>query len=394
MPPKQLVVVGGGIVGVATAWRLAEELPNWRIRLLEKEPALAQHQTGRNSGVIHSGIYYPPGSLKAHTCLEGRRLMEDFCEAEGLPWERCGKVIVATRAAELPRLDNLEARAREHGLQIKRLTPSQLQDLEPACRGLAALHVPETGIAGYRAVTERMADKARERGVDIVLGARVRRIKENRIVHGRGDAPFDFWVNCAGLYSDRLVELGGQEPEARIVPFRGEYYTLKDEARGLCRNLIYPVPDPRFPFLGVHFTRGVDGAVEAGPNAVLSLGRENYTGRNINWDETWETLGYSGFQRLALKYWRMGLEEQLRSLFKRLFLRSLQELVPSVQLGDLLPGGAGIRAQAVRPNGSLVDDFVIQSGPRAVHIVNAPSPAATASLAIARRVVEEVRSAL
>lgn len=378
---------------MASAWRLAEELPGWRIQLLEKEAALAEHQTGRNSGVIHSGIYYVPGSLKAQTCLEGRRMMEEFCETEGLPWERCGKVVVATRASELPRLDNLEARGRQHGLQLTRLTPSQLRDYEPHCIGLAAVHVPETGIAGYRAVTERMAQKARERGVEVHFNTRVESIG-TRVVHTRGETPYDFVVNCAGLYSDRVVQMAGKTPEARIVPFRGEYYTLRPEARALCRNLIYPVPDPRFPFLGVHFTRGVDGEVEAGPNAVLSLGRENYTGRQVDLKEAWETLTYRGFQRLALKYWRMGLDEQLRSLFKRLFHRSLQELVPSVRIDDLMPGGAGIRAQAVRPDGSLVDDFVIQTGPRVVHIVNAPSPAATASLAIARRVAEEVRKAL
>ena len=394
----RIAVVGGGIVGVATAYRLSRRFPQARIQLLEKESALARHQTGRNSGVVHSGIYYPPDSLKARTCLAGRRQMEEFCLAEGLPTERCGKLIVATRRDELERLQSLHQRGLAHGLAVRQLNPSQLREIEPHCRGVAAVWVPETGIIDYTAVTERLAERAREAGVDIRLSCRLisvaRRGRLWILKTAKDSREVDCWINCAGLYSDRVVALSGHQPEAAIVPFRGEYYELREDARSLCRGLIYPVPDPRFPFLGVHFTRALDGSVEAGPNAVLSLGRENYTKWAINWRETWETLTYPGFQRLALRYWKMGAEEMLRSFSRRLFHRALQRLIPDLRLEQLVTGGSGIRAQAVRPDGALVDDFLLHSEAGVVHVLNAPSPAATSSLAIADHVVDRVAQIL
>lgn len=362
-----MAVVGGGIVGVATAHFLQQK--GLQVTLFEKEAGLAAHQTGRNSGVIHSGIYYPPGSLKARTCLRGRRLMEEFCTRHGLAWKRCGKVIVATQANQIEKLRQLGQRGQEHGLQVRALDRAGLRQIEPACAGLEALFVPETGVVDYRQVVQKLAE-----GLDIRLKT-----------PWNHESEFDAWINCAGLYCDRLAG-----SEVKIVPFRGEYYHLSPEASDLCRGLIYPVPDPRFPFLGVHLTRHADDSVGAGPNAVLALGRENYDGWSINLGEALETLTYPGFQKLAVKYWRMGLEEQLRSFSKRLFLRELRKLAPELQLRHLHPAPAGIRAQCVRPDGTLVDDFLIYRQGKAVHVINAPSPAATASLAIA----EEIASVL
>lgn len=374
----RIVLVGGGILGLALAWRLSRR-DGVHVTLVEKEPQLASHQTGRNSGVIHSGIYYPPNSMKARTCLRGRELMEEFCEREGLPWERCGKLIVATRPEELPGLQRLYERGLKHGLAVRSL--DDWRQLEPHCAGLQAVYVPETGIVDYRQVSERLAMRAQEAGAEIVLGERILG-SDGRTVRGETrEFPCDLWVNCAGLYSDRFTP-----GPVRIVPFRGEYYTLTEEARFLCRGLIYPVPDPRFPFLGVHLTRHIDGSVGAGPNAVLSLGRENYTGWQPNWREAWETLCFPGFQKLALRYWRMGLEEQLRSLSRGLFLRALQRLTPELRGHHLVRSRSGIRAQAVHRDGQLIDDFVVKRRRRGIHVINAPSPAATASLAIAEHV--------
>lgn len=360
---KNVAVVGGGIVGVATAYTLQQK--GLRVTVFEKEDRLAAHQTGRNSGVIHSGIYYPPGSLKARTCLRGRNLLEDFCTRQGLPWKRCGKVIVATHASQIEKLRQLGQRGQQHGLEVRALDRRQLQVVEPHCAGLEAVYVPETGVVDYGQVVRKLAEN-----LDVRLKTR-----------WQHEAEFDAWVNCAGLYCDKLAD-----SEVKIVPFRGEYYHLGKEAEHLCKTLIYPVPDPRFPFLGVHLTRHVDDSVGAGPNAVLALGRENYDGWSINLREALETLTYPGFQRLALKYWRMGLEEQLRSLSKRLFLRELRKLAPELKLEHLHPARAGIRAQCVKPDGSLVDDFLIYRRGKAVHVINAPSPAATASLAIAEEI--------
>ena len=360
---KKVAVVGGGIVGMATAHTLRQK--GLEVTVFEKEDRLAAHQTGRNSGVIHSGIYYSPGSLKARTCLRGRSLMEEFCTRQGIAWKRCGKVIVATRPNQIEKLRQLGARGQEHGLQVRSLDRQQLKQIEPHCAGLEAVYVPETGVVDYRQVVHKLSE-----GLDIRLNTRWNHEHE-----------FDAWVNCAGLYCDKLAN-----SEVKIVPFRGEYYHLGKEAEHLCKTLIYPVPDPRFPFLGVHLTRHVDESVGAGPNAVLALGRENYDGWSINLRETLETLTYPGFQRLAMKYWRMGLEEQLRSLSKRLFLRELRKLAPELKLEHLHPAPAGIRAQCVKPDGTLVDDFLIYRQARAVHVINAPSPAATASLAIAEEI--------
>ena len=361
---KRGAVVGGGIVGVATAHRLVQS--GFQVTLFEKEKQLAAHQTGRNSGVIHSGIYYPPGSLKARTCLRGRALLEEFCRHHNIAWKRCGKVIVATETSQLEGLRKLGQRGQQHGLEIKSLDRQQLQKIEPACAGLEALWVAETGVVDYTQVVLKMAES----------------IPDIRLNTPWRDEGFDAWINCAGLYCDQLAE-----SEVKIVPFRGEYYQLTKPARELCQTLIYPVPDPRFPFLGVHLTRHIDGTVGAGPNAVLALGRENYDGWTFNLREALETLTYPGFQRLAVKYWRMGLEEQLRSLSKRLFLRSLQKLTPELKLDHLEPSKSGIRAQCVKPDGTLVDDFLIYRKDNAVHVLNAPSPAATASLAIAEEIV-------
>ena len=379
-------------MGVATAYQLLGRFPDLSVHLFEKEERLAAHQTGRNSGVIHSGIYYPPGSLKASLCLRGKSMLEQFCSQQQLPWEKCGKVIVATCESELPQLDKLFCRGQEHGLAVQSLNPEQLREIEPHCRGLSAILVPETGIVGYRAVTERLAALSSAQGLHLHLNHRLqsaqRRGRRWRLHFDKDSVETEFWINCAGLYSDKVVGQAGSSVMAAIVPFRGEYYSLRESAKGLCQNLIYPVPDPRFPFLGVHFTRGVDGSVEAGPNAVLALGRENYSKWAINLGESLETLTYEGFLRLALKYWRVGAEEMLRSFSKRLFHKALQTLVPDLALEDLAPGGAGIRAQAVRPDGALVDDFFIHQDDRVVHVINAPSPAATSSLAIAEYLVD------
>lgn len=393
-----IAVAGGGIVGVACAYRLSQVYPEARIHVFEKEPELALHQTGRNSGVIHSGIYYAPGTLKAQNCLRGRTLMESFCSEQGLPWERCGKVIVATRNDELPRLSTLHERGLAHGLGVTLLTPGGLRELEPHCRGIAALWVPETGIVHYKAVTDRLGALCRSVGVEFHFGCRLSRFQRTStgwlLGTDRESWNVDTWINCAGLYSDKVAKQAGSASEASIVPFRGEYFELAPEARHLCKNLIYPVPDPLFPFLGVHFTRAVDGSVEAGPNAVLALGRENYTKFAVNWRETYETLKDRGFQRLALRFWKTGLAEMARSFSKKLFHRELQRLIPEVRLGHLHPAPAGIRAQAIRPDGRLVDDFLIQAERGVVHVVNAPSPAATSSLSIAEQVVGYVVDAL
>lgn len=387
---KRIAIVGGGIVGLATAFTLQRRCPDWRITVLEKEAELAAHQTGRNSGVIHSGIYYPPGSLKARTCLRGRGLIEEFCEREGVAWKRCGKVIVATDQSQLPGLRKLEERGLAHGLAVGRLDPAGLRAVEPACRGIEALFVPETGVVNYAEVVAALARRCKEMGVTVRTGSRLWRARLPRLELADGETlEVDGWVNCAGLYCDKLAG-----SSVRIVPFRGEYYHLTESAAGLCKTLIYPVPDPRFPFLGVHLTRHIDDSVGAGPNAVLALGRENYDGWSINWSEAWETLCFPGFHKLAWRYWRMGLEEQLRSLSKRLFLHSLRKLTPDLRLQDLVRSRAGIRAQAVRPDGALVDDFVIEQGPGVVHVINAPSPAATASLAIAEEVVDKIVATL
>ncbi len=389
-----VAVVGGGIVGLATAKALAEEY-ELRVVVLEAEERLAAHQTGNNSGVVHSGLYYRPGSLKARNCTEGRLLLEAYCGERGIPYERCGKVVVATGEEQLSPLVDLERRGRENGLTgVRRIGPEEIRELEPHAAGIAGLHVPETGIVDFVAVALSFAGDVRAAGGEVLTGHRVtgirRRTGSMDVMTAAGTLVCGGLVNCAGLHSDRVARLAGLRPRARIVPFRGEYYVLRDDRRHLVRNLIYPVPDVRFPFLGVHFTRRVSGEVEAGPNAVLAFKREGYIRTAFSLKDTVETFTYPGFWKLGLRYLGTGLAEQWRSLSKTAFVRSLQELVPEIREEDVRPGGAGVRAQALGPDGSLVDDFVLLRDEGMVHVINAPSPAATASLAIGRYVAAQL----
>jgi (S)-2-hydroxyglutarate dehydrogenase len=394
MPPSDYLVVGGGIVGLATAVALLERKPGARVVLVEKERSWAAHQTGRNSGVIHSGIYYKPGSLKARMAREGNRSMLAFCRAHAIPYDVCGKVIVATRAGQLPQLEKLRQRGLENGLLVEPLTATQVREVEPHVRCEAGIRVPSTGIVDYRAVCRKLAELAEKRGGDLRLGARVlaaRECSEVMVVETtQGAFETRLMVNCAGLHSDRVARASGAKPEARIVPFRGEYYELRKDRRDLVKSLIYPVPNPDFPFLGVHFTRMIDGSVHAGPNAVLSFKREGYRKTDINLRDLAEVLLFPGFWRMATRNMAEGLKEMRRSISKTQFVRSLQELVPTMQAEDLVPSQAGVRAQALLPNGSLVDDFLFVDAPRAVHVCNAPSPAATASLEIGKAIADRV----
>ncbi len=392
--PKRcdVAVVGGGIVGVASALALVRAC-RASVVLLEKEPHLAAHQTGRNSGVIHSGLYYRPGSLKATLCAEGRLKLIELCARKGVPFEVCGKVVVATRPGQIAALDDLEARGRANGLTgLTRLGPEGLREIEPHAAGIAALHVAETGIVDYRVVTDALADDLRAAGAEILTGAgllaAVREGDRLRLSTAAGEVSCRYLVGCAGLQSDRVARLCGVEPAVRIVPFRGEYHELVPERRALVRNLIYPVPDPRFPFLGVHFTRRVNGSVEAGPNAVFAFRREGYTKTSFSLRDTASTFAWPGFWRIAGRYLGTGLGETWRSLSKAAFSRALRELLPEIRPEDLAPGGAGVRAQALSRDGSLVDDFQIAEGPGQLHVLNAPSPAATAALAIGRVIAE------
>ncbi len=392
-----IAVVGAGIVGLATTFALTEIYPQARIVVLEKEAKVAAHQTGHNSGVIHSGIYYKPGSLKARLSVEGARRMMEFCEANEIPVERCGKVIVATEPSEIPRLETLHERAIANGVVVERIGPERLRELEPNAAGLDALHSPNTAIVDYKQVAQRMRDIVEQRGVEFQMKTQVIRFRggrqDLRVLTNRGEVATRFLVNCAGLYSDVIARKMGLASDVRIVPFRGEYYFLKRNRSNIINGLIYPVPDPGFPFLGVHFTRTVDGRIEAGPNAVLAFAREGYTKRHVNISELSTTLRYTGFWKLARKHWRMGLFEFYRSFSKGAFLRSLQRLVPSIEEDDIVPGGAGVRAQALKTNGDMVDDFSFVRGPRSLHVLNAPSPAATASFEIGRYIAKEAATA-
>ncbi len=388
------IVVGGGIVGLSVAWAILEKKPKSRIAVLDKEDGWARHQTGRNSGVIHSGIYYKPGSLKAKLCHAGNRRMLEFCQTHGIKYEICGKVIVATTASELPRMQNLYDRGIANGLVVKKLSAVEVKELEPHVSCVEGLHVPSTGIVNYADVCLKLAELIGARGGELRLATKVEGFQASNgegILETSKDTLAARWIiNCAGLQSDRVAKLAGSDPGARIVPFRGEYYELKPERRSLVRNLIYPVPDPEFPFLGVHFTRMIDGSVHAGPNAVLSLKREGYHRTSFNLRDFIEIMTYSGFWRMAAKHAKSGLEEMHRSFSKKAFVRSLQKLIPEVSEEDLVPGEAGVRAQALRPDGGLVDDFLIVKGSCAIHVCNAPSPAATASLEIGRTIAEQI----
>jgi L-2-hydroxyglutarate oxidase len=395
MHNPDVVIIGGGIVGLATAMTLQQRHSDLRVAVVEAEKRVAQHQTGHNSGVLHSGIYYKPGSLKALNCRAGKVAMEQFCEEHAIPWDRCGKVVVATTQDELPRLDAIAERAIANGVQFERIDTDQLRELEPAAAGLAALHVPETGIVNFRRVCERMGDLIQDRGGALNLEFQVTAIQvpgaSVQLTSQRGETiRCDRIINCAGLQSDRVCRMAGGSPQVKIVPFRGEYYELAEGSQSLCRNLIYPVPDPAFPFLGVHFTRMIDGGVECGPNAVFALSRSGYSWRNIRLGDLIDAITYRGFRTLARKHWRMGLGEMHRSLSKQAFVTALQKLIPRIRTNDLIPGRAGVRAQAVTPEGNLFDDFLIEPGERAIHVLNAPSPAATSSLAIASHIVDQL----
>jgi L-2-hydroxyglutarate oxidase len=381
------VIVGAGIVGLAVAHRLLLDRPQATVTVIEKDQRVGAHQTGHNSGVIHSGIYYRPGSLRARLCVAGARSMVRFCTEHGVPVEVTGKLIVATGQDELPRLHALAERAAANGVPARLLDPVGAREIEPHVACVAALHIETTGITDYRAVCDRLAKIVVERGGQVRLGARVTAIGAGVVQTTDGDVPVDVLVNCAGLHADRIARLAGCRPEVRIVPFRGEYFTVR---RDLVRGLIYPVPDPGLPFLGVHLTRMVDGSLHAGPNAVLALAREGYRWGRVDLRDLAEAAGYPGLWRLARQHLGTGVAEVRRSLSRRRFAASLARLVPEVTRDDLVPAPAGVRAQAVTRSGALADDFLLLRGDRQLHVLNAPSPAATSSLEIARRIVEEL----
>jgi L-2-hydroxyglutarate oxidase len=388
------LIVGGGIVGLATAYNLTSRYPDQRVIVIEKENAVGAHQTGHNSGVLHSGIYYKPGTLRATNCRTGKLAMQQFCTEQNIPFDVCGKVIVAVDEKELPLLENIYQRGQENGVQCAMIDAARLKELEPHAAGIRAIHVPEAGIVNYRRVCERLAEILRERGGEVVLGAKFQRLRRETneviIATTKGDYQAKYVVTCAGLQSDRVAKKTGEKLDSQILPFRGEYYELKPEMEHLCRNLIYPVPNPNFPFLGVHFTRMIDGGVECGPNAVLAFAREGYRKLDINLYDLFEAITYRGFLRLAWKYWRIGLGEMHRSFSKAAFVRALQRLMPEIRSEHLVPARAGVRAQAVTPEGSLADDFIIEASDRVINICNAPSPAATSSLNIGKLVVDKL----
>ena len=391
-----VIIIGGGIVGLATALQLKQQRPDLSVVLIEKEPAVARHQTGHNSGVIHSGLYYKPGSLKAINCIRGYRMLLDFCDAEGIPYDLCGKIVVATKPEEVSQLDMLLTRGQQNGLGgLRMMTLAELREIEPHVNGVAGMFVPQTGIIDYKQVSEKYAQKFELLGGEIRLGERVEQVTAGRslsiVVTDKNRYETKLVVNCAGLYSDKIAQLTQREAvDVRIVPFRGEYFRIRPEKQYLVKNLIYPVPDPNFPFLGVHFTRMIHGGVEAGPNAVLAFRREGYAKSDIDLKELYETLSWPGFQKVAVKYWQTGLGEMYRSFSKSAFTKALQELIPAVQESDLEAGGAGVRAQACDRTGGLLDDFAILETDKAINVVNAPSPAATSSLAIGQTVSEKV----
>ncbi|MES2597864.1 MAG: L-2-hydroxyglutarate oxidase [Verrucomicrobiota bacterium] len=387
-----VIIIGGGIVGMATAHAVLMQQPGAKVVVLEKEARLCAHQTGRNSGVIHSGIYYKPGSFKARLCTSGREAMYAFCVQHGIAHERCGKVIVATEAAELPQLEKLRLRGVENGLEVHALNAEQLREHEPHMAGIAGLWVKSTGIVNYKAVVAQLADLVKQKGGEVRLGAHARRVSAGRVE--TQDAVFETQqiINCAGLHSDRMARMAGTDPGAQIVPFRGEYYQLSPEKVHLVKGLIYPVPDPQFPFLGVHCTKMIDGSVHLGPNAVLAFAREGYFKTTLNPRDLAETLTFGGFWKLAARHWRSGFQEILRSLSRAEFVRSLQRLVPEITEADVIPCAAGVRAQALLDDGSLVDDFLIRQEAGIIHVLNAPSPAATASLEIGRHIASLLKN--
>ncbi|MBD2665791.1 FAD dependent oxidoreductase [Richelia sinica FACHB-800] len=388
------VIIGGGIVGLSTGMALCDRYPDAKILVIEKESQLAFHQTGNNSGVIHSGIYYKPGSFKAQFCRDGSRSMVEFCQKHQIDHEVCGKVIVATNEQELPRLENLYKRGLENDIAVKRISPEEVREIEPHVSCVGGIRVFSTGIVNYKQVCQKYAELIQQRGGELRLNTKVLKIisqgKNQVLETNQGNFTTRFVINCAGLHSDRIAKLAKLNPQAKIVPFRGEYYELKPEKRYLVKTLIYPVPNPDFPFLGVHFTRMIDNSVHAGPNAVLSLKREGYHKTDFDLRDFAEVITYPGFWKLAAKHADEGIQEIIRSFSKAAFVRSLQALIPEVQADDLIPTHAGVRAQALMNNGSLVDDFLIIQGDNSIHVCNAPSPAATSSLEIGKAIVAKI----
>jgi (S)-2-hydroxyglutarate dehydrogenase len=388
-----VIIVGGGVVGLGVALEITRRFPHLRLLLLEKEDRVARHQSGHNSGVIHSGVYYKPGSLKARLCVSGAAAMIEFCREHGVAHNVCGKVIVATHADELPRLEELRQRGEANGLAgLRLIVPEELREIEPHATGLRALLVPSTGTTDYAKVSEKYAELISARGGTVLTSAAAtgirRSVSEIVVETSRGAFSTTSLINCAGLYSDRICRMAGDDPGVMIVPFRGEYYELAPERASLVRALIYPVPDPRFPFLGVHFTRRISGKVDAGPNAVFALAREGYRHTDISVRDLASSLAFPGFWRMARKNWRNGLDEFRRSLSKPAFVRALQRLLPEISETDLVPGSSGVRAQALQPDGTLVDDFLFVPSGKILHVLNVPSPAATASLAIGKAIVD------
>ncbi len=385
-----IAIIGGGIVGLATALALKSQYPRYSLAVVEKEAEVASHQTGHNSGVIHSGIYYKPGSYKAKLCVEGARLMWDFCEANGVRYDRCGKLIVATTEAELPRLQTLYERGAANGIQgLEMVGPERIREIEPHARAVRALFSPNTAITDFKLVAEAMAKRVRDMGARIFLSSRIQSIKRSDGLFNLETSSFPLrcqnLINCAGLFADKVARMQGLRPDICLIPFRGEYYLLRPECR-LVRGLIYPVPDPQFPFLGVHLTKRIGGGYEAGPNAVLAFAREGYKLGNVCWSDLAGMFGFAGFWAMARRHWRIQVYELYRSISRSAFLRSLQKLVPELEDRDLETGGSGVRAQIVTAEGALVDDFLIVEAPGAINVLNAPSPAATASIAIGRHI--------
>lgn len=392
MKTADVVIIGGGIIGLATGWQISRRFPGQSILILEKESQVAQHQTGHNSGVLHSGIYYKPGSLRAINCREGKRLMEEFCDAEEISWDQCGKVIVAVDEREFPALDRIYERGQLNGVHCEMIGEDRVKVLEPHVAGIRGIHVPETGIVDYKQVSIRLAARIQEQDNQILTGTEVTGIRHHAdsitVNTKQGDISAKQVINCGGLFSDRLARMGGAKPACKIVPFRGEYYVLKPAAEHLCKALIYPVPNPEFPFLGVHFTKMIHGGVECGPNAVWAFAREGYTKTRINIGDLFEAATYPGFRKMAFKYWKTGLKEMWRSFSKPAFVHELQRLIPEIKAADLEAAPAGVRAQALGPDGTLVDDFLIDESDRMINVLNAPSPAATSSLRIGSMITD------
>jgi L-2-hydroxyglutarate oxidase len=390
-------IIGGGIVGLATAYQLSQKFPKLSIAVIEKELSLAKHQTGHNSGVLHTGIYYKPGSLKAINCRNGKQAMEQFCKEQGLEHELCGKIIVALNDDEVPRMQNIFQRGQENGVNCKIISREEMLEIEPHVAGVQAIHVPECGIVNYKQVCLRLGEIIQKKEENkIFLGHQVTKIRNMTtslvVETDKQQIECKHLINCGGLHSDKLTKLGGQKPPAKIIPFKGEYFELKENAKHLCKNLIYPVPDPAFPFLGVHFTRMIDGTVECGPNAVLAFGREAYGKFDLNIKDLLESITYLGFQKMAIKHWKMGWGEMWRSYNKSAFVKALRWLIPEIEAKDLSSAPAGIRAQAVSPGGALVDDFLIENNDRIINVCNAPSPAATASLNIGSTIMAQIEA--